>query len=101
MKFDTWHSSFAQVFQVYVGADRDESYLVREVWSYAFTIAELIIHKKYKVSQQILILTIVTAQPQPQPNSTSSRVGVDKVISRTTHTTPPTTPKLLSNFQTT
>ena len=33
---------------------------------------------------------IVTAQPQPQPqpNSTSTRVGVDKVISWTTH--PPT-----------
>ena len=87
MKFDTWHSYFAQVFQVYVGAD-SKSERVGEVWSYAFTIAELIIHEKYKVSQKIVILTIVTAQPQPQPNSTSSRVGVDKVISRTTHTTP-------------
>ena len=35
--------------------------------------------------------TIVTAQPQPQPNSTSTLVGVDKVISWTTH---PPTPKL-------
>ena len=33
---------------------------------------------------------IVTAQPQPQPNSTSTQVGVDKVISWTTHP-PPTT----------
>ena len=32
---------------------------------------------------------IVTAQPQPQPNSTSTRLGVDKVISwTTTHPTP-------------
>ena len=30
---------------------------------------------------------IVTAQPQPQPNSSSTRVGVDKVISWTTTTT--------------
>jgi hypothetical protein len=34
-------------------------------------------------------LKIVTAQPQPQPNSTSTRVGVDKVISWTTHHNPP------------
>ena len=47
---------------------------------------------------------IFTAQPQPQHNSTSTRVGVDKVISWTTHhTTPPhhTTPKLLRHLQTT
>ena len=30
-------------------------------------------------------ITVVTAQPQPQPNSTSTRVGIDKVISWTTH----------------
>ena len=36
-----------------------------------------------------VILNIVTAQPQAQPNSTSTQVGVDKVISWTT-TTPPT-----------
>ena len=34
-------------------------------------------------------MVFVTAQPQPQPNSTSTRVGVDKVISWTTHPTPP------------
>ena len=33
---------------------------------------------------------IVTAQPQPQPNSTLTRVGVEKVISWTTHPTPTT-----------
>ena len=45
----------------------------------------------------------VTAQPQPQPNSTSTQVGVDKVISWTTHPPTPhhTTPKLLRYFQTT
>ena len=39
---------------------------------------------------------IVTAQPQPQPKSTSTRVGVDKVISWTTHPPTPhhTTPHL-------
>ena len=31
---------------------------------------------------------IVTAQPQPQPNSTSTLVGVDKVISWSTHPHP-------------
>ena len=55
-------------------------------------------HRSYKLCRQWfleynLILTkqkeIVTAQPQPQPNSTSTRVGVDTVISWTTHTTPP------------
>jgi hypothetical protein len=30
----------------------------------------------------------ITALPQPQPNSTSTQVGVDKVISWTTTTTP-------------
>ena len=46
--------------------------------------------------------TFVTAQPQPQPNSTSTRVGVDKVISRTTPPPPPPPPvKLLRHFQTT
>ena len=43
---------------------------------------------------------VVTAQPQPQNNSTSTRVGVDKVISWTTTTTTHPTLKLLSNFQT-
>ena len=38
---------------------------------------------------------IVTAQPQPQPNSTSTRVGVDKVISWTTPPHPPHPVQLL------
>ena len=36
-----------------------------------------------------LMMNIFTAQPQPQPNSTSTRVGVDKVSSWTTPPTPP------------
>ena len=41
---------------------------------------------------------IVTAQPQPQPKSTSTRVGIDKVISWTTHTTHTTPPTPHLNF---
>ena len=44
------------------------------------------------------ICIFVTAQPQPQPKSTSTRVGIDKVISWTTHTTPPTPPTPHLNF---
>ena len=54
---------------------------------------ELIFDKPMKDER----VEIFTAQPHPQPNSTSTRVGIDKVISWTTTTTP----KLLRHFQTT
>ena len=52
----------------------------------------------HSATSQISI-NVVTAQPKPQPNSTSTWVGVDKVISWTSHTTHPH--KLVKHLQTT
>ena len=53
---------------------------------------------KSKCSCYRLIEKIVTAQPQPQPNSTSTRDGVDKVISWSTQ---PTHPPHITQWKTT
>ena len=52
-------------------------------WWYPMTLTKSRVHHPIFLYHN----NIVTAQPQPQPSSTSTRVGVDKVISWTTHPT--------------
>ena len=65
MKLDTWNlvRTLAQLVQVFVGADGTDTLPDHgPSWKNAFHAAELIIHNKYQVDQNSVLMTEVLAR---------------------------------------